>query len=205
MYRIQPGGGISEKWVTLTKKVRYFDFDENKNIYAAGTLSDIFIIDKDKNFKTSNLYQAYDIFAVRVYGGYIYILADYKGTDSSIPDKGVWKSKILNSAGDLGTPELVLDWALTGKYSGSTFYDIAFSSTEYGNMYIGTDYREPVLVVHSDGTMESLYPELLNPNASQLVWGNNVYLYINRSGTPDVRNLVRVDMAKTSAPYYGRN
>jgi hypothetical protein len=37
-----------------------------------------------------------------------------------------------------------------------------------------------------------------------MIWGNGNYLYINRGGTPEIRRVIRIDMGKPGAPYYGR-
>ena len=203
IYRIPEQGGETEKWVTLSAKVRFFDFDQNDNLYTGGTLSGLFVVFPDGSFKKLDLYEEYDIKAVRVYSGYVYILADYKGADSGVPKTGIWKNQILDNKGNLSQMQLVKDWSLTGDFSSSNPFDLTFS--ENGDMYIGTDYIDPVLIVRQKGTMEPLYPGILKPAAESVVWGNREYLYINKTGLPEVRNLVRVDLAGNGAPYYGRN
>jgi hypothetical protein len=72
-------------------------------------------------------------------------------------------------------------------------------------MYVGTDNVDPILIVKHDGSLETLYPGLLEPTAGSLVWGSGTYLYQNRTNADvAIRRLIRVDAGKTGAPYYGR-
>ncbi len=202
LYRIAPEGGKTVEWVKVDKKVRFFDFDEYHNIYLGGTVSGIFVVYPDGTYKATNMYEDYDIKAIRVYDNYLYVLAYYKGSDINIPSRGIWRSRISDAQGNLTNPELVVDWSTTGNYAAVEFYDLTFASD--GDMYVGTAYRDPILVVHPDGSTEPLYPGTLIPDADQLVWGNANYMYVNRTGSSEIRNLVRIDMNKEGAIYYGR-
>ena len=213
LYRIAPGGGEAERFVKLSRAVRSFDFDQNGDIFSGGKESGVFVIHSDKTFAEVGNYRDFDIKAVRVFDGYVYVAGKYNGTDTlyspdsttviAAPDeKGIWKSQILTD-GDLDTVEPVFDWANSGSFSASEINDVTFSVD--GDMYVGTDNTNPILIIHSDGTTETLYNGLLNGPALHLVWGNGDYLYINRYGKDDDASGVdRVIMGKKGAVYYGR-
>jgi hypothetical protein len=115
---------------------------------------------------------------------------------------GVWRNQILSAAGEIGPSERVLDWSATGAYSSSAIFDIAFAAD--GDLFIATDRDpDPVLVVHPDGTRESLYPGYLTAPATSLAWGNGNYLYINKSDQFH-QGVVRVIIGKNGAVTYGR-
>ena len=79
-----------------------------------------------------------------------------------------------------------------------------------GDMYIGTANTsntslDPILVVHPDGSTEPLYPGQLILPADHMVWGNGVYLYVNRANRDaEMRRIMRVNLLKPGATYYGR-
>jgi len=214
LYRIAPGGGEAERFVKLSRNVKSFDFDQNGNIYSGGINSGMFVIHSDKTFKKVGNYLDFDIRAIRVFKGYVYVAAGYNGTDTLLSsdsttvivlpaERGIWKSQILNE-GNLATAEPVFNWANSGSFSTSEINDITFS--EEGDMYVATNNSDPILIIHSDGTTETLYEKLLSGPAAHLVWGNGNYIYINRYGeNDDVSGVDRVIMGKQGAPYYGRD
>lgn len=212
LYTIAPGGAETERFVKLSRAVRSFDFDQNGNIFSGGTNSGMFIIHPDKSFARVGNYQDFDIRAVRVFDGYVYVAAKYTGTETLFSpdtatviaepnDTGIWKNQILND--ELNASEIVFNWADAGSFSQSEIKDITFS--EEGDIYVSTDNSEPVLVIHSIGTIEALYENLLTGPTNQLVWGNGNYLYVNRYNTDEENSGVdRIIMGKKGAPYFGR-
>lgn len=220
LYRMAPGGGEAERYVQVGKAVKAFDFDSNLNIYLSGLKSGVYMVKPDLSITFINMYSEFDVNAIRVFDGDIYFAGQYQGdnplynADSSatlaVPDKqGIWKNKIL-SDGTLGNIELVFDWATTGNYSDSEINDITLSDS--GEIMVGTagptnvpvaGRKNPVLIIHTDGTIETLYEDLLSAPATKLVWGN--YLFIARHGDKEEDSgVTRVIMSQKSAPYYGR-
>jgi len=214
LYKIAPEGGEAERFVKLSREVKSFDFDQNGNIYSGGINSGMFVIHSDKTFEKVGNYLDFDIRAVRVFEGYVYVAGVYSGTDTLLsPDntvviavpaeRGIWKSQILND-GSLGATEPVFDWANSGSFSASEINDITF--LEDGDIYVATNNSDPILIIHSDGAIETLYEGLLSSPATHVVWGNGNYIYINRYGeNDDVSGVDRVIMGKKGAPYYGRD
>jgi len=78
---------------------------------------------------------------------------------------------------------------------------ITFSSD--GDLYIGTDAPEGVVVVHQGGASQPLYPGTLSPEPVAFAWGKGSNLYIARLGATSVHEMLVVNTLKLSAPYYG--
>ncbi|MDP3443989.1 MAG: hypothetical protein Q8T08_14125, partial [Ignavibacteria bacterium] len=86
---------------------------------------------------------------------------------------------------------------------------IAFSAD--GDLVIGSNQNNAIIVVKNGGAASSLYPGLIAPAARSLVWGTKKNLFyvreyseVGTGGTIAIlHTLVRVDMQKLSAPYYG--
>ena len=198
LYFVPAGGGDPVELLFHKKKVSVFDLDENGNLFAGGLGNGI--VFTDPVAKTSvtigDFYAGLTLKAVRVVGGYLYVAVDD-------PEKGgVWRNRILSANGELGSSERILDWASTGVYSSSAIFDMAFASD--GDLFVATNRDpDPVLIVHTDGTMESLYPGYLEAPATSLVWGNGNYLYVNKSDQFH-QGVVRVIIGKNGAVTYGR-
>ncbi len=200
IYKVPPGGGKAKRWVSAPSYVSFLDFDENQNLYAGGKGGEIDIIHPDKSKMTGATYTDYYISSLRVYDGYVYISAEYRGDDSTQIQQGIWKNKILDANGNLGANELVVNWTdLMGK-EGPNILSITFD--EDGEMYIGLDKENAVYLLNKK---EYWYSEVLVPPATVLTWGNGKYLYINKHAElPDDRQILRVELSKKGAIYYGR-
>ena len=203
MYRIAPGGGITQPYVTLPGRASTIEFDSSGNIFAGGSLSlaGIFAVHPDRSMKAVGSYTGMNIKALRVFGGYLYVAVATPAASA-----GVWKSQILDNAGTLGANVRVLTWSAAGgtyPSSGVTSMTIAAD----GTIYVGTDNNSnPILAVPPVGTPASLYPGVLSPPATQLVWGNGQYLYCNRESTSGSvpRRIIRIAMGKNGATDFGR-
>jgi hypothetical protein len=219
IYVVSPDG-ITEKLDDFPQKISYFDFDENGNIFAGGRESNLIIRNIDGIFKTVGDYEDFEIFGLRIFNGYVYVIAEYRGDLDSVPLMAIWKSEIVASAGDIsidvGARELVLDWAQSGDFSDSDIMDITFSAEEAGgDCFVATnngasdtdDSTDPILIIHSDGSFESFYkggllvPDGGEPDADIMVWGNGKYMYIYNSA---VNRIFQLGMNRNGAPYYGR-
>jgi hypothetical protein len=73
-------------------------------------------------------------------------------------------------------------------------------------MYIGTDATEGIIVVNLDGTYNPLYEGVMEGEAYAMTWGNGDFLYVTRKNVDeDKRRILRINMRKTTAPYFGRD
>ncbi len=212
LYRLPPGSSSSETYLSgLPDKNFDLDFDQNGNIYIAGDGNNITFIDPDGNFQTVAEYTGTFIKALRVYNGYVYVAG-------AAPDgqQMVWRNQI-NAPNDLGANETIFNLTQAlGEFS--ELFTMTFD--ENGDMYLGINGNNPILVVHPDGSNEPLYPGIWLPEgadrineAYDIVWGNDVFMYVTRRHVEKdadgvettVQNIVKVNMLKKSAPYFGRN
>jgi len=200
--RIAPGGGNLLLFYTLPKRVSFFDFDSYDNIFLGGKNSGLVLLKPDSTASALGIYDEYDIKALRVFDGYVYVAAEYTGSEATIPATAIWKNQIMNPNGDLGDKELVYDWANSGDFAGAGIFDITFSQD--GDLYVGTDHIDPVLIVHPDGRSEPLYKNILLSPITNLVWDNSHYLYVKRDAPYEAVQVIRVEMNKPGAPYFGR-
>jgi hypothetical protein len=207
IYRIPPGGGDAEEYITFPESVggqnvrlTSFDFDEHGNIYAGGIGGGL--VASNVNGNSYGLDQYLDgvkIKSVRVYSGFVYL-----GRED-----GIWRSEILSDTGSVGTEERIFDWANSGVFSASDLKSITFSAD--GDMLIGTANTantslDPILVLHTDGSTESLFPGQLLLPADHIVWGNGVYAYVNRGNRDaELRRIIRINLLEPGAPYFGRD
>jgi hypothetical protein len=201
---IPAGGGGSTVRVTLPFRASTFDFDESGNAFCGGNRTGIAVISPTGTARAVGTFATYEIRALRVYAGSLYIAGYYSGTDPSLARSGVYRCQITPVTGDLGAPATMLDWTQTGAFSASQILSLNFTAD--GTMLVGTDNADPILLVTPGGAQSVLYPGVLAPPATHMVWGGGSYLYVNRySSTPSVRRVIRVTMGMTGAPEYGRN
>jgi hypothetical protein len=186
-----PAGGVGAIWVTGSTigSIYDLDFDAGGNCWAAGNNASVYRVKQDKSIKpfafTGN------VRAVRIYSGYLYLGGKVDTTE------GVWRAQIINSD-SLGTFEKYFDF--TAKYPTSVVNALTFAAD--GDMYIGTDAADAIVVVHASKVSEPLYPGLFTATSYAFTWGISDDLYIAR--TVNTPALLKVRMLKDGAPYYGR-
>ncbi len=76
-----------------------------------------------------------------------------------------------------------------------------------GELILGTNQTDSFILVNSSGTGSTFYPGVISPIAKSIAWGTKKNLFYIREYTDAgaiLHTLVRVDMQKLSAPYYGR-
>ncbi len=210
IYRVPPGGGKTKKWVSANHKVSQIDFDQNHNMFGGGKEGTIELIHLDKTKATvAEFPEGYYVNSLRVYDGYVYTAIQFTGldstkimidSDSSLILEAIYKNQILDATGNLGPNELVLNWTKLMGEDAPHITSITFDET--GEMYIGLDKDQAVYLLKA-GTY--FYPEVLEAPATTLTWGNGKYLYINHHHElPDQRSILRVELSKKGAIYYGR-
>jgi IPT/TIG domain len=182
------------------------DFDVNKNMWAGGKKlssapsNSIFRITPDKDIKAFS-FDGGDISAVRVFNNYVYV-ASNNGSEQS-----VWRAQIISSD-SLSTSEKYFDFSTnfpTGNITAITF-------AEDGDMYLGTDLTDPIIIVHVDKTYEPLYPDLLTKGSVYtFASGPGSYIYYTRQSAGAIsaagyisQTIFRVDLGKPVAPEYGK-
>lgn len=203
-FAIPAGGGEAVKIGRIKSRVSFFDMDAEGYLYSGGSANGLYVTKPDFTLSTEfpGYKNAWAIKAVRVFNGFLYVAAD---TILKVPDyqySRIWKHE-LKGAGQLGERIEVLKWANTGVYATTEPLDLNFA--EDGTMYFATTHTNPVASLQADGTLEPLYPGLLETPATQIFWGARPYLYQNRVGRiDDESGLYRIIIGQPGAPYHGR-
>jgi len=204
VFRIPPGGGTNELFATLPGGAFDLDFDQNGNLYCGGNGYNLYRVNSDGTNDIVAEYPNVYIRSVRVFNDYVYVAGKYSGTDASQVQEGVWRNQILSPAGEVGPNELVFDWGSQFKEQDYRLLSINFSAD--GMLYLGTDGREAIFTFDANGKIEPLYPGVIEPESYTMCWGNSSYLYITRRNDDAAKKrVIKLNMLKDGAPYYGRN
>lgn len=169
------------------------DFDQNLNLWV-GANGNILSITPAK------VIQAFpfdgNINAIKIFNGAIYAVA------ASNNQQILWKVPII-SADNIGTPEVYFNFT-SEVDSVIKLNDISIAAD--GDIYIGTDAKkDPIYVIHPDKSFEQLYPGIIKSTVNSLCWGTGNYLYMTRNLSNDfTQTIIRIDMEKPGAPYFGR-
>ena len=171
-------------------KIYDFDYDANGNIWAGGANTNIFRVNADLTVTTFPF--TANLKSVRVFENYLYVA----GLKDSV--EGVWRFPITGN--DLGEPELYFN--LSEIYDGKA---LAVTFALDGDMYIGTDAFESIVIVHPDRSHEPLYPGIFQPSIQNFCWGTGTKLYATRSISETAGTILVIEMQKQGAPNYGRD
>jgi hypothetical protein len=207
LYRIPAGGGQRELFSNIfSVNVGDLDFDSNGTLFAGGTGGTIFSVDITdmRVFQVAD-YSGYRISALRVLNNDLYVAANWAGTgDPPSFAEGIWKHSILSDT-TLGPRQEMFDWRNQVGEQGPSILTMTFD--EDGVLYVGLDKEIAIMMIDlNTNTAEPLYPEILSAPISYMVWGNSKYLYVNyRAADVQDRTILRVELTKNGAPYYGRN
>lgn len=200
IYRVVHADGIPETWATFPSFVQYFDFSQDKSIYAIGK-NGIYHLDVTGTTATPvGDYAGFTPKGIKVTATHVYVLGTSPGGIA-----GIWRSQIQPD-GTLSTAENIFNWNNAGAFSAFSFNSFVMSFSN--DFYISTNNpTDPVLLVNANGTSEALYSGQLptyadlTTGAWQLAWGSGQYIYYYRTGT----NLIfKVFVGKDSSPYFGR-
>ncbi len=196
VYKI-PQGGVPRRWTIVSEAVYDFDFDSLRNIWAAGAGASIYRIKQDSTY-ISFPYPG-DFKAVRVFRGYLYL----GGKKTGDPNEQIVRAQILSSD-NLGPWEQyynLRNFDTTAHVNSLTF-------AADGDAYVGTDSSAgSIIVVHPDRTAEKLYPGLFKGKHVSFGFGVGSEMYISQTsatGASALKKILRVNMQKQSASYYGR-
>lgn len=196
---VPTGGGAATPWVSniglRTETLADLDFDSLKNVWTAGTNSNVYRVTPGKAVKAFSFVSA--IRSVRVFQGYLYL----GGLVSS--DEGVWRFQIISSD-SLGPVEQYFDFGAAYP-TGGRVNAITFSAD--GDLYIACDEQYSIVIVHPDKTSEQLYPGVLKLQSIAFSWGPGNVLFVARhdqsAAAPPQHAIIRVNAQKPGAPYYG--
>lgn len=211
-YTIPAGGGAAETFMDVPNNTKTIDmdFDEFGNMYTGGLGNELYRVNVLNGETEMSIEATYpvDVYvdAIRVYDGYVYVIGEYIGSDTTFVVKwGVYRNQIITQD-SLGPTELVFNWRDAVGPDQPIMNAITFA--EDGSMIIGAESGAAlyeVLPPYTGMTATPIYTEVIDPPASKLVWGNKNYLYVNsRSAVDTKKRIFRVDMVKNGAPYFGR-
>lgn len=198
LYRIAPGGGTPAIWLAPASgigPVYDFDFDAQGNIWGGGNDVAIYRVKPDPDKSVKAFAFTGNVRSVRVYNGYVYLAATTDTVDN------IWRFRIISSD-SLGPAENYFNFSAKYGVTGAGAYAITFSSD--GEMYVGTDGPDGIILVHPDKSWEPFYPGLLIRQAYLFAWGAGSELYYIRKGAVASHTIIRINTQKSSAPYYGR-
>ena len=179
------------------------DFDSNGNLWTSGRGGNIFSIKPDQTVNSFSI--NYDVRALRVFDGHLYV----SGRNDS--EEAIYRFEI-QSAESLGPEEKYFD--LSGNYGLNTINIQAITFAQDGDLYLGSDQDNAIIIVHPDKTFEDLYPGLLKKNVYAMAWGTDENLYYSKESIQSfpgaerldtVQTIIKVNMQKLGAPYYGRD
>lgn len=195
-----PGGNADPVlWIALTAgtSIYDFDFDAQGNIWAGGNNAYVYRIKPDKSVQSFPLSAA--IRSVRINSSYVYFAGE------TYPDslEKIIRCKIVSSD-SLGPPELIYNFSASNlNPGGKSVYSMAFTSQ--GDLFVGTDRSESMIVIHPNGTAEEFYTGLLPPTLHILVWGKGTELLgvrgtASAGGVNTSSKIVRINTQVTGAP-----
>lgn len=196
IFKIPPGGGKASTWVALKnrrEKVIDLDFDHEGNIWAGGEGGNaLFRVTPDKNIKEFPFIA--EVHSVRVFENSLFLAGERDSVST------IWRLPIL-SPDSLGSEEFYFNFSAA--FPGYSALAITFARD--GDLYIGTDAPESIVVVHPDKSYEPLYPGLFQSTSLYFAWGTGTNLFVTRQGNENVsQTILKVEMLKESAPYFGR-
>jgi hypothetical protein len=209
--QIPAGGGNPVNWVVLPNtsvRLNDLDFDRQHNLWTAGSLDLHRIRLDNKNVKSFPF--AGTVRSVRVFNDAVYLAGRRDDAEK------IWRVPIL-SADEVGPEEEYFDFS--AKYTGTV---LAITFAADGDLYIGTDAPESIVLVHPDKSSEALYDGLFPTPALAFVrvslfptpalsfaWDTGNFLYVTQQANPNAnpkipQTILKVNMQKKGAPYYGR-
>lgn len=191
----------AERWTRLPRGffVSYGIFDPDGYFFAGGDEGGLISIapNPDVSAPTVNetgYYTEDEILGLTIYQNYIYVAVLTTSPDAQHPELAIWRHS-LNGSGTVGEMELVLDLSSNTISASSTINTFKFDAN--GNMFIGTDANDPLLV-NPAGTsnIDYFYKGILPSNCRQFCWGPGDYIYIVVDEQSDTKgdSIYRVNM-----------
>lgn len=189
--------GTETVFANLPTNPRDLEFDNYGNLWVAAQ-ENLIRIKSDQSAETVyNL--GIDLKSVRVYDEYLYTV----GSKQNLTEQKILRFKI-NSDGSLGSEEIVLDAEGEAWLAGKTINAITFSAD--GVMYLGTT-ASPDALFEFDPESKShqvIYPGLIAADIYALHWDSGNFLFATQQQKNGESNILKIDMRKQGAPYFGR-
>lgn len=177
-----------------------FDFDKEGNIWAGSKGLGIMRIDNNTNVKTfafTGIVKSVRIFEEKTLDLYLYVAATQDNKEI------IYRAKIY-SLDSLGSFETFFDMSEKFGSDNPSLSVNAITFAADGDLVVGTNMKDPVIIVHTDKSYETLYPGLISSDVLSFAWGPGNNLYYTRGTVSSTQVVLRIDMQKAGAPYYGR-
>ncbi len=181
VFRFAAAGSTQETWAVIpdnAARLIAVETDASGNVWVGGTGGNLYRITPDVNITAIPF--AGSVRALNLFEDYLYVAA-VRGNAG-----GIWRLPV-SGAGEAGPVE---EYVLLP--AGVTPLSMAFAAN--GDLLLGTDAADPMLVVSPDRTAAPLYPGVLNGTAISLAWGTGSTLYMTRGRTDTVTpNIIRIN------------
>jgi len=194
-------------WSATESSLKFvdLDFDSQKNIWTAGSGGKIYRFTSSTDKKGFDF--AKDITALRVFNDgtdeYLYVAT------TSSTEKAIYRMKIV-SKDELGAAEKYFDFSANFDILTKSISAITFSQD--GDLFLGLNSSETIVIVRPDKSFSVLYTGLIKEPVLSFSWGNDNNLYYSRGKLTNVDGtilsqqlIIKVNVEKLGAPYYGRN
>lgn len=182
-------GGAQQTWVVLpdnSATLTAVAFDDDGNLFAGGDNAVIYRVAPDQSVSEYG-FEA-KVAALTVFDGYLYAVAEQAGASK------VWRFAVSGS-GELGPAEEHFD---VTAFNSATATSLAIAAN--GDLLVGTDAAEPIVLVRPDGSGETLYPGVLEPAARSFAWGTGTSLYMSRAATSNTTaDILRINTRREGA------
>ncbi len=184
--------------------ITQLDFDPSGNLWASGKGGIFKIVPVVKTVTKFDFTP--EVTALRIFkdGGTVYLYV------AALQDSTTKIERFpLDAKDNLGKAEVYYDFS--AKY-GADYKVNALDFSQDGDMFLGTNSPQPIIVVHPDKSSEALYPAVIEPGAVfSFTWAKtgSSYLYYTRLQTLDAQGnivysqkLIKLNIQKPGAPIY---
>lgn len=183
----------NEKYKKAGIRATRMTVDKNGVIYCAGKKTSVSSINISGDVLLNEAYKEYEVLSIGASENFVYIAGVYGGKDSTAIQQGIWRSEILSADGELGPGELVLDWSLSGEYSGSEITGLGLSAD--GDLLVSTTHNMTLLLIDKNGTIGPYYRQIVTAASSLFTWGGGNKAYIVFADMP--AELYTIDMGRS--------
>jgi hypothetical protein len=167
-------GSAQETWAVIpdnSVKLRAVAFDGSGNLWAGGPNANLYRVAPDKSI-TEYPFEG-DVTGLTVFGDALYATATQNDVSS------VWRF-VFNADGGVGVGSEYAN--ISGPFGSEALSIVAATS---GELFVGTDGTDPLILVGTDQSTEVFYLDILRPVAISLAWGPDPTLYMNQARTVD--------------------
>jgi hypothetical protein len=176
-------GSAQETWAVVpdnSVRLSAVTFDQSGNLWAGGPNANIYRVAPDQSI--SEFAFEGDVTGLTATEEALYATATLDG------DSGVWKFT-FDADGGVGAGTEYAN--VSSQFESEALSVVA---TADGELFVGTDAEDPLILVGTDQSAEVFYPGILNPRAISLAWGPSSTLYMNQGRTAGSDpNLIKIN------------